>query len=256
VRPRIVELSPADGTVGVRADTPVVVAFSRPMDRASVEGCLVTRTLGEVALRWNGAGDLLTIVPVRGLAYARGAGDDPALVAPIRYRVGIGASALDVAGNPIEARAQASFSTLRSLLTIFDADAALSGHIHAGGAVGALVTFDLGRLPPSAVAIERAELFGRLAPGGAAAALELDHLTYGTLGDAALHAPPHARLGPIRCQPDPSVIRVTVTPAVEGDRRHRAERAARSQYRFRSAGPDAGRLRRDHAELEVRYLVP
>lgn len=285
--PSVVSSSPADGEAGVRADASVVIVFSEPMDAASVEGTLDTRSLGDVTLSWNAAGDTLTITPVAGLAYAEGIGVDPSIVTPEQYQVVIGTAALDRAGNPITGGYQAVFTTLKMLETTFELDQALTGTTTAaGGLVGdvddpiaagdsaqdvphrGLFTFDLATLPEDAVEVIAATFTTRqIGVIGTpyvdlGAALQLEHVSFSEFDGAAYDAAPHAAMGEF-AEAGQVTIEVDTTAAVEDDRANRATRGDRSQYRLRfevgsdgDATVDAAFLSRDLAELTVTYLHP
>ena len=61
IAPYIVSTSPADGDSGVGLNTPVVVAFSEPMDTNSLIGYAIPTD--NYSVSWNAAGDTLTLTP-------------------------------------------------------------------------------------------------------------------------------------------------------------------------------------------------
>jgi hypothetical protein len=275
--PRVVSISPANGSAGVRADEPVVIAFSEPMDRGSVEGSLATASLGDVTLAWNDAGDSLTIVPDEPLEYGLGVA--------IQYHVIVGGGARDLAGNPLGEGVQASFTTLRRVETDLDLDLGLTGHVIDDGSVvqgpvtGAgddasnrayrmLVTVDLGKLPEGAVEIAEATLYGSYLysvgdPFGLAARLQLEHVSYDALDLEAFFSTPHAHLGPVCCELEQPGIRAGITAALEEDRLHRVARGDRSQYRLRfdaltngDGVADLAAFGRETFGVSALYLIP
>lgn len=284
-RPRVVSSTPANLAAGVRAEAEVVIEFSEAMDEESVVASLDTRDLGEVVLRWNQAGDALTIRPVAELAYAEGLGTSPGEVQPLTYSVVLGTGASDLAGNPIEAGYQVQFTTLKALDAVFELAPALTGTATATEpkfpdadlAVGddpdgieyrAFMSFDISMLPLSAVEIESAVLATRqIGELGAPYAslgtrMQIDHLSFAALGGEAFAAAPHDAMGDF-AEHEQVVVRVDVTGAVDDDRAHRLERDELSQFRLRfelgSDGDetaDAAVISRELSELEVRYLVP
>ncbi|MDO9392293.1 MAG: Ig-like domain-containing protein [bacterium] len=61
VPPYIISTSPADGATGVALDSPVIIAFSEPMDTGTVDG--YPFPAHDFTLTWNAAGDTLTMTP-------------------------------------------------------------------------------------------------------------------------------------------------------------------------------------------------
>lgn len=284
--PFVVSSTPANGDVGVRADAPVVIVFSEPMDGESVEGSLATASLGEVTLSWNAAGDTLTITPVEPLAYAEGVGTDPDAIDALVYNVVVGTAPVDLAGNPITEGYQTVFRTYKSLETTFEIDNLLTGSITTnGGQLGdddpiligddnndlpyrGLMSFDISALPADAAEIAAATFATRQESGlGAPYAslgtkLQLEHVSFTDFDASEFSKAPHASMGDFS-EAGQVVIEVDVTSAVEDDRANRADRGDRSQYRLRyelatdeDGTADLAVISRALAELTVTYLHP
>jgi hypothetical protein len=112
--PHVVEVSPEDGAVGVRADADIVVTFSEPMNRVETEKAYSSLELPtkNVTFSWSNGDRRLTIHPDDGLEYgawtlASATNHDQI------YTYVIGRTARDVAGNRLEADWTASFTMLR-----------------------------------------------------------------------------------------------------------------------------------------------
>jgi hypothetical protein len=281
--PTILSMSPANGAVGVREDEPVVITFSEPMDRGSVEGTLFAASLGDVTLKWNEAGDVLTIVPDEPLPYAQGIGDDPDEVTALHYYVVVGTGARDLAGNQIVVGAETTFWTMKRMETVYKADEDLSVFTDENGWVEpgynlwvgdnsldlegrAIFTFSLAGFPEAAAEIVHAQFATRQVsvngtPYGLGGKMKIAHIAAADLL-SAFDAPVLAELGDF-CEAGQVVIQHDVTAAVEDDLAHRADRGDRSQYRLYFPGgtngngePDAAAISRTLAELTVAYLAP
>ncbi|HEX2221571.1 MAG TPA: Ig-like domain-containing protein [Candidatus Limnocylindria bacterium] len=96
--PEVVDTQPADGADDAPLDGPIVVAFSRLMDTASVEAALDVRPSFPRELRW--VGDRLEIVPQLPLAPDQ------------RYEVLVGRRASDSAGVTLASPVRFSFTTV------------------------------------------------------------------------------------------------------------------------------------------------
>jgi hypothetical protein len=281
--PTILSMSPANGAVGVREDEPVVITFSEPMDRGSVEGTLFAASLGDVTLKWNGAGDVLTIVPDEPLPYAQGIGDDPDDVTALHYYVVVGTGARDLAGNPIVVGAETSFWTMKRMETVYKVDETLTAEVGSEGGVSTsssvyvgddagdttlrgVFTFPLDTFPASAVEIVHARFATRQLGvdgdpyGDLGDKMKIEHVSFGVLADA-YDAPALAQLGDF-CEEGQVVIMHDVTAAVADDVAHRVERGDRSQYRlyFETLTngddyTDYAKISRDLAELTIVYLA-
>lgn len=291
--PRLVAASPEDGASGLFDDALVVLTFSEAMDQESVENTLDTASLGAITTVWNPAGDTLTIVPDVPLEYAEGEGD-PNSISPNDYRVIVGESATDRAGNELQERISVNFTTLKNMGVtlrpvaemsrvatpvnfLFDTDAPFVVGDRLGvteEGMRSAMTFDLSSIPAEAVGIQSAELstrqligdtqgdpFGDLGP-----VLLLDHVTFSETGGAnsAFNANQgaHASLGSFFVE-DQITVEKDVREAVADDLQERAVRESRSQFlaRFETIsnldkGNDRAVFSRDALELSVRYLHP
>lgn len=99
--PAIIGASPVTGMTGVSSNAAIAVSFSEPMDKASVEGALVsTPAVGCVGRWvWNANATLLSCSP------------QPPLAVNTRYQLTVGAAAKDLAGNQMTAAVSWSFTT-------------------------------------------------------------------------------------------------------------------------------------------------
>ncbi len=112
--PYVVEVSPPDGALGVRADADIIVTFSEPMHRVETEKAYGSLDLPtkDVTFLWSEGDRELTIHADDGLEYGinpGGAGPPD----PRTYTYLIANEARDVAGNRLEEDFAASFTTLR-----------------------------------------------------------------------------------------------------------------------------------------------
>jgi hypothetical protein len=119
--PTIVSRSPASGDTGIATNSSVTVAFSEPLDPASIAGNLRLRQNGSSAdvpatVTLNGA--TLTLNP--GVALTNGA----------NYTVSLGAGLADLAGNTIGAPATWSFRVVALSTSLYDD--IISGQFGAG----------------------------------------------------------------------------------------------------------------------------
>jgi hypothetical protein len=172
-------VSPADGSSGVRADAPVIITFSEPMDRAMVEDAVVSSAGAEPEFSWDDSGRVLTLFHAAPFEYA--AGTDPATLAAKTYTISVSRGATDLAGNRLADAASATFGTLRRLqsaltptpdqsnrrVQIVTNAGVVAGCLPAIALVGEVsdvrytklfVSFDLGQLPEELVEIEQGQL--------------------------------------------------------------------------------------------------
>lgn len=119
VAPKIIAVSPTDGTKGVRDDAVVKIKFSAPMDAASTESTWKSDDIGDVAFAWNEAGDELTVTPVTKLAYALGE------ARAYTYAIGLGAKA--AGGGQVANGVSATFTMLRDDILNISPDGEMSG---------------------------------------------------------------------------------------------------------------------------------
>ena len=103
VRPEIKSFMPANGTLRVPVAATIVVTFSEPMNRTSVEKAMKVTSGGKDVpgtFKWNPAGDVLTFTP------------SAALESGTKVEVVIGTSASDLAGNTLSSDGHCSFETV------------------------------------------------------------------------------------------------------------------------------------------------
>src|SRR5688572_11086664 len=113
--PSVVSTMPANMAVGVKPDATIVIAFSKPMDQASVQAAWTSADLptAQVAFAWNGAGTTLTVTPSQPLPVATGTGLNPATVTPKEVAYSIAATATDTMGKPLSTALAVKFTTIR-----------------------------------------------------------------------------------------------------------------------------------------------
>jgi hypothetical protein len=287
---RITSSVPADGATGVRRDTSLSIAFSQPMDRASVEAAFGSDSLPAAApeFHWDSAGMLLNIVLGAPLSYA--AGDDPSQVSALRYDYRISALAHDLAGHALP-ESHVSFATLREIHVGLSAlgDPNLTGNWRSDGTYGTdscaqagtnlcvgdssfgpnagyrgFVSFD-----PSALAVSRAELtradfsiqvvsvlgnpFGGLGP------LELEPASFAAIGPDAYLAPASAASGNVAAALAGAVLSIDVRAAVQAALTSGERAQFRLLFQSQSDGDGVTDLlftSRASATLQVVYLVP
>ncbi len=282
VAPRIVATTPVDGATGVAADAAITIAFSEPMDAASVAAALDAAALGEVALTWNPAGDQLTITPAAPLAYATGAGLDPTAVTARAYAISLGTGATDRTGDGLAAAGALRFTTLKDLAWAIPFDDANSASVSpavptpgTSGPLGvgddrnnqphrALLTFDRDRMPSAAVAIASATLTAQQldpvgSPWALGAALAIDHVAFTPPSASAFGSTSLAAMGEFG-------TRLNLAPSLDVTDALEADRAAGNRYtQFRLSYPtatdsdgatDQAQLDRASVGLAIHYLVP
>jgi hypothetical protein len=260
--PTILKATPGAGEAGVPADAAIVIEFSEPMDKASVEAAYASSDLpaANVTMSWNDAGDTLTVVPKQPLELAEGIGDDPSVVTAKAYALSLAATATDPAGNPLASALDLSFTTFKRMetstlyigdLTRFRTSTGAVSSLDANlliGDSGALtargfVTFDLAALPNGAE-IEMAG-FGvrQIAVAGdpfAAGVMNTVHVTYDAVSTAAWDAPALAMMDPLTTTAGVGPRTVDVTAAVADDYAQRTARGNRSQFRLEFSAASAG----------------
>jgi len=219
--PVILGSVPGDGAVGVLPDATVTLTFSAPMDRASVEAAYRSSDLpaGSVSFAWSDGDRVLRIQP--NAVLRTNAGTDPASVGAVSYAVELAAGARDAAGNGL-APARIAFSTARAISQDIGAvtNRDLTGNWRSDSTYGladceridttvcmgdspaagepayrGFMTFDLRALPANLIAIDAAELSCTIAlvygtPFTNLGALNIDHVTFDSIGDAAFNAAP------------------------------------------------------------------
>ena len=100
IRPVVTSFNPGDGTKWVEPDSPVVVTFNQPMERASVEAGLVLREESgpdvAVSLAWSEGDTVVTLTPIEPLRF----GTSHEIVVPAGSRaVSTGTTKLERAGR-------------------------------------------------------------------------------------------------------------------------------------------------------------
>ncbi len=270
--PTVVSITPADGATGVRSDAVIVVEFTEPMDRLSVQDGLDTSDLGGVQFSWSDDGTTVTIAPDAPLDYADGFGINPEGTEAKQYQVTVRAGCTDEAGNSLASDVQSTFSTLKSITAGFERDNGLTGSgtpegivttdtgpIKVGddgnggisNALRGYITIDLSPLPDTAVEIVSATLADTQSVEsnnpytalGDGTGLLIDHVSYtvatgdfatitGNEANAAFNTTPLAELGVFANSGDTD-LSMDVTSQVQDDFAHRVERSNRSQYRLR-----------------------
>ena len=137
--PFIVDVAPADGAVGVTADSRITLLFSEPMDRSATEAAYQSENLpsSAVTFEWNEDSTELTVVPLEPLAYD--VAEDPELVQARRINYFVSASATSAAGSRLSQPYEFSFSLLRQVsFTVFAVqDRELSGNFRSNDTYGA-----------------------------------------------------------------------------------------------------------------------
>jgi len=97
--PKVLGSSPTNGATGVPPSTYVSISFSKPMNKASVQGAFVSTPSLGCAWAWNAEGTLATCAP------------SALLQASTHIKGQLFTSATDLAGRPIEAAYELSFDT-------------------------------------------------------------------------------------------------------------------------------------------------
>jgi hypothetical protein len=276
--PRVVQVSPADGALGVRSDAALVVVFSRAMNPISTEAAYHSDDLpaAQLSFAWNEDHTSLTLTPRNPLLYAtasEGQGLDE--VVAQAYHYGFGDSARDELGQSLLA-VDFRLSTLRQFAIELAADPERSGNWTDRGAEGihnclrhakapyaptvcvgddasgarytGFLSFDLRPMPAEIAGFSSVRLIASGTAYGTLAKLgpnELGHVVFGDLGQAALEVAPSASLGSFLsgvglASGDHFELSDDLTSAVSDDYVHRAVRSNQSQYRlgFSKVFPD------------------
>lgn len=133
-KPRVISVSPANGTKGVSENQKIVIRFSEPMDSASARAAYQSNAAGirpgEVSFSWDGSGTILTVSPHKKLKYKPITNLSSAAYS---YTYKITNTATDVAGNHLANPQTSRFYTLRKMTqTIYgtmDADIRSDGKV-------------------------------------------------------------------------------------------------------------------------------
>jgi len=266
VRPSIVSLTPANGAIGVKADAPIVIEFSEPMDRRATLDAYASGTLpsAEAGMTWNDAGTILTIQPERPLDYARATlnHDGSLELTPKQYDYTLTQRATDLAGNALE-ETRVTFSTLREVRQTLEPVGELTGVLASADAVPRLyacLSLDADQLPAGIVALEHAVV--RTDPYFLSAPLPIYHVRFDQLTPAAAGAPgqllttlPQGTTGDL-------VIPEALAARVASDYTQRSALYHYSQYRLElpEGTSEANVLAVNKfladASVEVDYLLP
>lgn len=290
--PVIVEVSPADGAIGVANDANIVLRFSQPMDRASTEAAYQSESIpsGSVSFLWNEESTELTIVPQAVLEY--GVGSEPELAEARRQSFFISASAADSGGRRLTRPYEFSFSLLRQVsFTVFAVqDRDLSGSFRSNDTYGTgqcargeinmcvgdqrvggenvqykgFVSFELSELPEeiqalsATLSLEITDTAGN--PFAGLGGLMLEHTRFERIDAEAFDADSLDELGMIAAQGAAgSVVSAEVGEVFLADGRERSL----TQYRLRfeetsddDNAADAVISAWDTQRLDVTYLLP
>jgi hypothetical protein len=255
--PTVASTEPAAGGIGVRADAKIHITFSEPMDTISVEAAFSSTDLAAASFGWGAGGRVLTITPAEPFAYGEGLGADPDAIERLTYSLSIGTGATDLAGNPLAAPLDLTFSTKRRLLAAFPYDADMTrvvrqadtllavnnplwiGDNNTQEAYRSYLTFDLSTLPEGSE-IEAAEFSGRqLQPTNlpySMGSIKAQHVTFSTMtGVSSVQA--MSLPGVFSADATLTTRRLLVTSQVKDDVDNRIARGNRSQFRLQFDTP-------------------
>ncbi len=199
--PRIVSVQPANGAAGVRADAPIVIEFSEPMDQLATRDAFASETLPrvETGWSWNEAGTVLTLQP-RSLSYAHATleDDEPLELQSKTYGYTLTRFATDLAGNAL-AKTTVQFSTLRQVTHTLTPVAARTGAVR-DVSLGSdhprlygFLTFDAAVLPAGVLKLERA--VAELGPHSLNQPVPVYDVSFDQLSAAPTGAAPGAQIG-------------------------------------------------------------
>jgi hypothetical protein len=281
--PVVLEVTPADGDMGVLTDAYIIIRFSRAMNTASVQAAFSSDDfdLQETGVVWNAAADTLMISGSGILEYAEGGSPDE--VTANEYSFALATTATDVDGNPLEEALAVTFATARHILAApplveehtgtvgsvgtYVSDAVLQAGDHESGAGNfhGLMTFDLTEVPDDILAVTQANISMRQAgvtgdPFGTLGSLYFEHVSFGDLTADAIDTS-HLMFVDDDL-PNTIAYAVPAVEAVENDLENRATRQNRSQFRLRFSsinnGDDVADLLQiiaDSPSLDLRYLI-
>lgn len=282
---------PADGALGVAADTELVLTFSAPMDTASVQAAYRSSSLpaAQVRFTWSAGDTVLRIVPRAALEVA--SGSEPSAVVARQYALDITAAARDKAGNTL-VPAHVGFAVVRSITQALSAvqDRDLTGNWRTDGTYGlaycervdttfcmgdtpaagslgyrGFLTFDLAALPADLITVSAAELSATVeqtfgTPFTDLGNLRSEQVSFSAIGDAAFAA---AALSGPRTLATSGDVGSRFALDVLGE--VQADRAVRSRSQFRlafeadsdaDAAADMLVFDWSSAKLTVTYLMP
>jgi hypothetical protein len=168
-----VQVSPAEGAVGVLAEAPIVLTFSEPMNTASVHAAWSSLNLPAEALNfsWNPAGTVLTVDASGVLEHQ--AGDQNVMA--LGYDFSLQINAVDAEGDPLASPFTTWFDTARDVTMVIPASpsvpsgtgsfdgTASTDVLRVGDSASnttwrAFTTFDLSSVPEGVVRWEEAVL--------------------------------------------------------------------------------------------------
>jgi hypothetical protein len=257
--PTVVSVTPGDGFAGVPPDAVIVVTFSEPMDRESVENAYTSPDLprSAVTFSWSENDTVLTIRPQAPLSVA--SGSDPDEVAAATYELELTSGAHDVSGNAL-VREHVEFSVIREITQTLDGvqQRSLTGNWRSDGVYGVsdceesstavcigdspmagtpayrgFATFDLSELgedigvSAARLSVDVSEIVGD--PFLDLGALAVDHVDFDEIGDAAFAATALSLVGTMASSADVGdTLGVDVVGPVNADVGERR----RSQFRF------------------------
>jgi hypothetical protein len=251
--PSVVAVEPPSGSV-VDEDLAIVITFSEPMDRATVEGSIDFPGAGDPTFAWNQDSTEVTA----SLHWPYRAGDDPAEVPPGTFEIVIDGEASDAGGAPLAGgdltleyrqryrRITTSFSYLPSLTGNCFQECAGTWTWFAAGERSAdptvasrgflTVPFDL----PDGIQIERAALATEIQQvidnPFSFGDLYIDHVQFDAI-NASEYNERGTGLGVLFARADAPAAGDAalhdVTDAFISDYEHRVERNHRTQYRIR-----------------------
>jgi hypothetical protein len=279
--PVLLASEPGNHATGVRADAPIVLTFSEPMDAASVEAAISAPALGALTFVWDLPQTEVKIIPAAPMEYAAGEGNDPNIVAGNRYEVTIASSALSKDGIPLVAPEPVGFTTLKRMKTlaplyneltthVSDSQVALPGiDIRVGDTTGnkasrGLFSFNLSELSGQAVEIEAATLSATFSvvaePWEITPTISGYHVSFATAQAGFSIAP--LSVMPSFAESSVTSVARDVGAEVNDDLAHRTERGNLSQFRLQfdggvtnDGGQDYVLFPRNQLELAFTYLA-
>lgn len=161
--PRVIGVDPADGSIDVALEAPILVTFSTLMDTTTAEAAISLRPAVPVELAWRQ--EVLEITPLEPLAPDR------------RYELIVDTDATDQGGTPLAERSSTSFTTVAAGFVV---DRVVPADAIEGVAVGTGISVELdGEIDPASVSEDSLritpDVAGTLdivAPDGAAGMLD------------------------------------------------------------------------------------
>jgi hypothetical protein len=284
VPPTILSITPVNGATKLTPTTDIIViTFSEPMNKASVQSAFVPSGAAPVpTFSWNASATELTINP--NLTYP--AATDPA-AATTPFKFSVTTLAKDLAGNALAANVNWQFSLLREISQSFRyrGGGNFTDGVRASTFVGAgdtstdlatrgFLNYDISALPAGIVTFESATINTRLAgitgdPFGLFGNLLIQSVSYSSVDQAAFDAPPLHDLGVFVAATGSNavgdVVSKDVLVALKDDYANRTARDNASQYKLLFPGSPNANSIADFAyvstgnpsdALLVKYLFP